>query len=180
MSHEAVARRYARAVFELAKDAGKVTEITRELLAFAEAYESSTDLRAIETLPGLTEDDRSQVIRAIGERLGASDTTVRAVTMMTQRQRLATLPEMARLVEQMGDEHLGILRADVTSAQPLPESYRTRLREKIEQATGKKVLMTFSEKPSLIAGIVTQIGDLVVDGSIRGKLTQLADSLQQP
>ena len=179
MSAEAVARRYARAVFELAKDAGQVAEVSTQLAAFADAYSASDELRAIEHTPGLTESDREAVVKAIGERVGASDLVLRTLTMMIDRQRLAALPDMVRLVEAMADDHLGVLRASVTSAQPLSDMYRSHLKQKIEGATGKKVVMTFAEDTSLIAGIVTQVGDRIVDGSIRGKLNDLAASLRQ-
>ncbi len=179
MSSEAVARRYARAIFELAREANQVSEVAKGLTAFSEAYQLSDELRALEFTPGLTPEARSQVVAAIAERIGAPDLVARSTTMLCLRQRLAALPDIARLVDEMADEHLGVIRATVRSAKPLPESYRSRLRERIESATGKKVLLTFQEDPSLIAGIVTQVGDRVVDGSLRGKLNQLAESLQQ-
>jgi F-type H+-transporting ATPase subunit delta len=179
MSNEAVAQRYARAIFELAREANSVSEVTKGLTAYAEAYEVSSEFRDVEFTPGLTEEARAAVVQAIGKQLQVDDLVLRSVTMLMQRQRLAALPNIQRLVEEMADEHLGVLRASVTSAKALPESYRSRLRQKIEAATGKKVLITFSEDSSLIAGIVTQVGDRVVDGSVRGKLNQLADSLQQ-
>lgn len=179
MSSEAVARRYARAIFELAREDNNVSDVAKGLLAFGEAYQLSDELRALEFTPGMTPEDRSQVVTAIAARIGAPELVTRSVTMLCQRQRLAALPDITRLVEEMADEHLGVIRATVTSAKPLSESYRSRLRERIESATGKKVLITFEEDPSLIAGVVTQVGDRVVDGSIRGKLNQLAESLQQ-
>ena len=179
MSQEAVARRYARAVFELAKDKGTVAEISREISAFADAYQVSSELRDLEQTPGLTDEDRRQVIEELGRRMGASETTVRAVSLLAERQRLAVLPDLVRLLDLMADEHLGLIRAHVTSARALPPDYRAKLEKKLADATGKRVLMTFEEDPALIAGVVTQVGDRVVDGSIRGRLNQLAASLGQ-
>ena len=178
MSSEAVARRYARAVFELAKEKGAVGEISREIAAFADAYLVSSELRAIEHTPGLTDQDRRAVIEEIGKRMSSSETTVRAISLLAERQRLAVLPALVRLLDLMADEHLGLVRAHVTSARALPQDYRAKLEKKIADATGKRVLMTFEEDPSLIAGVVTQVGDRVVDGSVRGRLNQLAASLR--
>ena len=176
---EMIARRYARAVFELAKESGKVGDLTRELGAFAEAYASSQDLRDVDVLPSLQAEDRRAIVEAVGARLSASDLTVRTVAMIAERQRLSLLPDLARVVDAMADDHLGVLRGTVTSAAPLDPGYRTRLKQKIEDATGKRVLLTFQEDDQLIAGIVTQIGDRVVDGSVRGKLNALAASLRE-
>jgi F-type H+-transporting ATPase subunit delta len=173
-----VARRYARAVFELAKDEGKLADVTKELGAVAEAYEASTELRALEFAPGLTDEDRIGVVSAIATKAGGSDLTVRTVGMLAERQRLAILPDLVAQLGEMADAELGVIRAQVTSAKPLSSDYRGRLKKKIEEATGRKVIVSYGEDESLIAGIVTQVGDRVVDGSLRGKLDDLAESLR--
>ncbi len=176
---EMIARRYARAVFELAKEAGKVAEVSRELNAFADAFEASTELREIDGLPSLQGSDRRAIIESLGTRLGAGQLTIRGVAMIAERQRLSLLPDLVRVVEGMADDHLGVLRGTITSAVRLDEGYRGKLKNKIEEATGKRVLLTFDEDPNLIAGIVTQVGDRVIDGSVRGRLSNLAESLRQ-
>ncbi len=176
---EMIAKRYARAIFELASEAGKVAEIARELQHFASVFEVSTEFRELDNLPGLQPDDRRAIVEAIGQRVGASDLTTRSVAMLGERLRLSLLPDLVRVFESMADEHLGLLRGTVTSAVKLDESYRDKLKRKIEQATGKRVLLTFEEDEHLIAGIVTQIGDRVIDGSIRGKLNAFAQTLRQ-
>lgn len=177
---EMIARRYAKAVFELAKEAGKVSEVTRELTAFADAYETSAEFREVDSLPSLTGDDRRKIVESLGKHIGASELTIRTVAMIADRQRLSLLPDLLQVVETMADEHLGVLRGTVTSAVALDSAYRDKLKKKIEESTGKRVLLTFEQDPRLIAGIVTQIGDRVIDGSVRGKLNQLAESLRQP
>ncbi len=179
MSSEMVARRYARAVFELAKEQKKVAEVARDFRGFAAAYEESSDFRAMAVAPNLADKDRQAIVEQIGKRLGASDTTVRTVTMLATRQRLSILPDLVRILDQLADEHRGVVRAHVRAAQPLGEGYLNKLKAKIEEATGNKVVISFEEDPSLIAGIVTQIGDRYVDGSIRGKLNRFAESLRQ-
>jgi F-type H+-transporting ATPase subunit delta len=179
MSTEAIARRYARAAFELAKDEGNVAAVAKELGHFAAAYEASAELRAVEHAPSLDDKDRGEIVAEIGRRLSASDLSVRTVTMLAQRQRMAVLPDLARLVAEMTDDHLGLLRGNVRAATKLSAAYLARLKAKIEEATGKNVELTFEEDPTLIAGVVTEIGDRVVDGSVRGKLDRLAESLRQ-
>jgi F-type H+-transporting ATPase subunit delta len=176
---EMIARRYARAAFELAKEQGKVSELSRELNAFADAYASSSEFRDIDTVPSLQGADRRAIVESLGKRLSASDLTTRTVAMIAERQRLSLLPDLVRVVEEMADDHLGVLRGTVTSATRLDEGYRGKLKRKIEETTGKKVILTFEEDENLIAGIVTQIGDRVIDGTVRGKLNQLAESIRQ-
>ncbi len=179
MSTEAVARRYARALFELARDEKSLPKVTKELTAFAEAYSASPDLRALESMPNMTDDGREAIIVALGRKLQASDLTVNTVNLLARRQRLSVLPDMVQQLDEMADEHLGILRAQVRAATRLSAAYLKRLQTKMEQSTGRRVQISFEEDPSLIAGIVTSIGDTVIDGSLRGKLNQLSASLRQ-
>jgi F-type H+-transporting ATPase subunit delta len=179
MSSEAVARRYARALFELAKEQGKVPEVTRQVGDFADAYESSTDLRELEHSPSLSDADREAIITELGSRMGAADITTRTVAMLATRQRLSVLPDLARQLDEMADDHLDIIRAQVTAANALSDSYLERLKRTIADATGKNVLLTFEQDPTLIAGIVTKIGDRIIDGSVRGRLERLADSIRR-
>jgi F-type H+-transporting ATPase subunit delta len=176
---ENIARRYARAIFELARESNSVAEVVRHLSDFATAYDASRELRELNTMPNLRPGDRRAVMVALGQRIGAGEIATRGVSLLAERQRLPLLPDLVRVLETMADEHLGTLRGSVVSATQLDEAYRAELKRTIEQATGKRVLLTFEEDPTLIAGIVTQIGDQVIDGSVRGKLNELAASLRQ-
>ena len=100
--------------------------------------------------------------------------------LLAERQRLSVLPELLRLVDEMADDHLGVVRATVRSARPLSESYKTKLKSHIESATKKRAIITYEEDPRLVAGLVTQIGDRLIDGSIRGRLDRLADTFADP
>ena len=179
MSTEAVARRYATAVFELARESEELEAVASELGEFARIYAENDDFRLAVSSPRLAEADRTMIVSEIAKRLKATSITTRTVSLLTTRQRLAILPDLVRVLNEQTDEHLGIVRAHVRGATRLSRRYLDRLQKRIEKATGKKAVLTFEEDPSLIAGVVTQIGDRVVDGSIRGKLDQLAESLRQ-
>jgi F-type H+-transporting ATPase subunit delta len=84
---------------------------------------------------------------------------------------------MVRQLEKLVDDDAGVLRAEVTSATPLNESFLAKLRTELESATGKKVVISHKQDPSLIAGIVTRIGDQVIDGSVKARLDSFRDSL---
>jgi F-type H+-transporting ATPase subunit delta len=179
MSTESVARRYAQALFELALESNELGAIRRELGAFVEVQAESAEFRAVASSPLCSDEARDRMVEELGQRLGASALVVSLVRLLGRRRRLGVLSELDRQFGELCDEHQGVLRATVRSATVLGEDYRSRLRAEIEQATGKKVVLRCEHDPTLIAGIVTQIGDRVVDGSIRGKLEQLRQSLRQ-
>jgi F-type H+-transporting ATPase subunit delta len=179
VSTEAVARRYAQALFELALQAAELERIRKDLGAFVTVQAESADFRAAASNPLCSDEARDRIVVEIGQRLGAAELCVNLVRLLGRRRRLGVLAELGRQFGELCDEHQGVLRATVRSATPLSPSYLDRLRAEMEQSTGKKVVIRCEHDPSLIAGIVTQIGDRVVDGSIRGKLDQLRQSLRQ-
>ena len=87
------------------------------------------------------------------------------------------LPALAVELARLSDVRAGVVRATVTSAAPLTEATRQKLQQQLEKRTGKKVLLEVKQDPSLIAGLVTRIGDLVIDGSARARLAELRSQL---
>jgi F-type H+-transporting ATPase subunit delta len=77
----------------------------------------------------------------------------------------------------MSDRKKGLLRAEVVAAAPLSEAYYARLQQQLEKLTGKKVVLDRREDPSLLAGVVTRIGDTVYDGSLRTRLQEIKHAL---
>lgn len=179
MSQEAVARRYARAIFDLAKEKGKLREAVDAVRAYADAYAGSAEFQALESDPMVNDDARKAVVESIGTKLNADAMVIRTVSMLAERQRLVVLPDLALLLEAMADDELGILRAEVRSARKLSDAYKAKLEKMLESETKKKVVVSYDVDENLIGGLVTQIGDRVIDGSLRGRLNQLADSLRQ-
>ncbi|MEM9696577.1 MAG: F0F1 ATP synthase subunit delta, partial [Myxococcota bacterium] len=88
MSTQTVARRYARAIFELAQEKGNLAETTRDVRSLADLYEGSTDFRELELNPAVTEADRVAVVKTIAQQLGVGEDTVRTASMLAERQRL--------------------------------------------------------------------------------------------
>jgi F-type H+-transporting ATPase subunit delta len=178
MSVEAVARRYARAFFEVAKESGSAVQIAKDLGEFAEAWSTQAELRAALDSPRIGDAAREALVKEVATRMSFGDGAVRALRLLAQRRRLAVVPELAREVSRLADEDGGVVRAHVTSASGLPTGYLDQLRAEIERSTGKKVTVTHSVDASLLAGVVTRIGDRVVDGSAKTRLRALRDAIR--
>ena len=179
MSIEAVARRYSRAIFEIGREKKQLDVIAKELQAVAELYETNEEFRSAVSSPMLSDEAREAIVEDVAKRLRATPHTVNLLRLLARRQRLAALSDMVRQLGELVDEHNGVLRATVRAATKLTPAYLDKLKAKIEASTKRKVVMTFEQDETLIAGVVTQIGDQVVDGSVRGRLDQLRESLQQ-
>ncbi len=178
MSYEAIGRRYAQAIFEIAKEGGTLSQTARELGDFGDTYRESPELRDVLDNPLVPEESRQAILLEVAQRTGAGETTQRALRVIFRARRLRGVHEIALRLARLVDEDQKILRASVTSAQPLAESYLARLRTQLEQATGSKVVLDASVDPTLIAGVVTQIGDRVVDGSLKSRLEGFARAAQ--
>jgi F-type H+-transporting ATPase subunit delta len=98
--------------------------------------------------------------------------------LLTENKRLATLPEIARLFEELKAVQEGVLEAHVTSAFTLTGEQLAGLVARLEQKFGRKVTATQSVDASLIGGVIIAVGDEVMDASVRGKLADMAATLQ--
>ncbi len=177
MSQAAIAERYARAIFELADEAGQVQPTTEQIRRFSETYAKSEELRTTLSNPVVAEASRDAILQDIGVRLAASPLAINAVRLLSQRGRLAALPDVTAMLARLADEKAGVLRATVTSARPLSEDYYRTLAAELEKRTSRKILVERREDPALIAGVVTRIGDHTIDGSLRGRLAVLERQL---
>jgi F-type H+-transporting ATPase subunit delta len=177
MSRTAVAERYARAILELADEAGQVSQVSSQVKAAAAVYLENAELRAILSNPSVTHAARDALLKELGARLGLGKVALDSVRLMAQKGRLSTLPDVAQVLEQLADQKAGVLRAIVTSARPLTEELYQKLAAELEKRTSRKVLLERREDPSLIAGAVTRIGDHTIDGSLKGRLAALERQL---
>jgi F-type H+-transporting ATPase subunit delta len=173
MSESAVADRYARAIFEIGVETGELDRLVTQIGSFADAYAKSPDLRAILDNPLVREEQREAVLVELVSRLGLGEIAKSSVRLLARRKKLRALPWVARRLGVLSDERAGVVRARVTSARALPEPFYAALVKKLEKATGKQIVLEKLHDPALIAGVVTQIGDNTIDGSLRGRLNDL-------
>lgn len=170
MSYDAIGRRYARAIFEIGKEEGNVSALAEQLRSFAETYKASTELMTVLENPMVTDEARSAIVLEIAQRVGAAQTAQRALKLITRQRRLRAISDISRHLDRLVDEDAKVVRAEVLSAGPLGDAFLSKLRAELERATGNKVVLEHKVDPALIGGVVTRIGDRVVDGSLRSRL----------
>jgi F-type H+-transporting ATPase subunit delta len=173
-----LAKRYARAILELATEQKQVERVTKELSEFAAMWTGSTELRNLFANPKFGAEMKKQALTELTSRAGLSPLTRNSVLYIADRGRISYLPEIADALIGASERASGSLRAEVTSAAPLPDNYYGQLQRALEQATGRKVTIEKKTDASLIAGVVTRVGDQVYDGSVRTRLAELKDSLK--
>ena len=92
---------------------------------------------------------------------------------MIDHRRVHQLKSIIEAFENLADERLGFVRADVSSAQALPEAQRAALEVQLSRLAGKKTRLRYSTDPALVGGVVAKVGSTVYDGSVRGQLERL-------
>lgn len=168
-----VARRYARALLAIGKDQQKDDVLAAEFERLAEVYENSPDLQVVLANPVFSATQRQNVLNSIAARLVLSKTTQDAARLLLARGRMPQLPGIARALREMVDEQAGRVRARLISAKPLDKGTEVRIRAALGRSTGKSVVLDTKEDPSLLAGIVAQVGDVVYDGSLSAQIQAL-------
>lgn len=170
-----IARPYAQAVFELAKDKGQLAQWS-EMLRFVAQVWGNDRVQAALANPKFTKDDIERLLLGIcGERL---DGVARNLLMILVRNdRLPALPHIVGLFEQLRERYENIVEASVDSAFPLSDQQLASLVASLERHTGRKVQATVAVAPELIGGVTVKIGDDVWDGSVRGQLNNMATAL---
>ena len=167
---------YADAMFEVARAEGTVTEVEDELFRFARALDSSDELREALTDPHIPASRRQQIVEdLLGPR--ATSTTTALVSMVVGLGRGRDLPTIIEaLVRKSAASHNKAV-AEVRSTVALTPEQRTRLAAAIEKATGKSVEVKVIIDPSVLGGVITTVGDTVIDGSVRTRLEQLKNAI---
>ena len=167
---------YAEALFAVARAEGTLGEVEDELFRFSQTLQGNDELRKALTDAGIPAARRQQIVEDL---LGgkASPTTVALVSMVVGTGRARELPNIIMRLVEMSAAEANKEVAEVRSAVPLTDDQRDRLTKALEDATGKQVEVKVVVDPSVLGGIVAQVGDTVIDGSVRRRLDQLKNAL---
>jgi F-type H+-transporting ATPase subunit delta len=174
-----IARRYAKALFSLAVDSGRVEDWAKGLEALREAVESSPDLRDVLSNPVYSREQRRLVVAKLATALAFEEQPANLLYLLGDRNRLAYLAAVVETFRGLADQHLGRVRARVTSAVKLDEAAAQAIADKLSQATKAKVLLDRAVDPALLGGVVAEVGSFVYDGSVRAQLEDLRKQLKQ-
>ena len=172
----AVAQRmYARALFQAAREEGKLDQVASELQQLAAALAEVPQLRAFLRNPQIDPPEKAAVLEQLVE--GASDLTRNFVRLVAERGRAAEIATVSAELDALVDKEQNRLAVELTTAYELSDEEARSIVERIEQASGRKVEATRSVDPSLVGGIVLRIGSFRADGSVRGRLERLRQEL---
>jgi len=169
------ARPYAKAAFEIARDSKQYDQWSERLMFLATSVQDETLAAALDA-PGLTHQARADLIEKIaGDQL--DDGGRNFVRLLAENNRLSMLPDIADIYEVLKSEAEGEIEAHVTSAFELEDNQRDRIAAALAKRLDRKVKIVSTIDSELIGGAIIRAGDLVIDGSLKGRLNKLSQSL---
>lgn len=172
----AAARRYAQAVYDLAKQSGKLDEWKKDLATLNTLFGSEQGVAALED-PKLTDEARTKILDNVFVSQKLDPLVVNFLRLLVDRRRLGLLPRIVEIYGEMYNKEKGIIIAEVTTAIPLDDAHQKRVADQLARITGKQVQLSTKVDPGILGGIVTRIGDELIDASVASRLAALAEKL---
>lgn len=174
-----IARRYAKALFGLAVEKGRVEAWANALLSLKEAAVGSPDLADVLSNPVYSKDQRRAIVEKLAAALSLEQEPASLLFLLGDRNRLSYLAAVVDTFQGLADQHLGRVRARVTSAVKLEDGAAQAIADTLSKATQAKVLLDRVVDPAILGGVVAEVGSLVYDGSVRTQLEDLRNQLKQ-
>ena len=173
MPRSNIARRYAQGIFQLAKEPD--LDSWRQELAQLEALLQDDVLRAAFANPSVTTPRRMELAQRLAPELRRE--TQNLLRLLIEHRRTSEMPAIRREFKRMGDGAEGIVNVALTTAIDLSDAEQQRYERALADRLGKKVRMDYRHDPGLVAGATIQIGDRLIDGSVRTQLDRLRQRL---
>ena len=179
MKNLKVARRYARALLMIGKEDGNAETYREELAGFAGLMSQEEALEQAICNPLYAVSGRKKALEAVIEKVDVSKIMGSFLLLLFDKGRFGYLHAINDFYQELADELKGVLRASLVSATELSSETVEKIRTTLSTRTGKDIILEVDQDPGLIGGIVSRIGDLVLDGSIKTQLLNMRKSLKR-
>lgn len=176
-SRERTARRYAKALYDVAREAGAAEAIGQEMEQVVAVCADDAAARGVLTRPWIKPADRRAVAGAIARKVGARKLVQDFAGLVAERGRADHLPEIVAAYQTLVDTELGRARAQVRTAVALTDGEKRELSGKLERALGKRIILEEQVDATLLGGFIAQVGSLIFDGSLDGQLARMRQRL---
>jgi F-type H+-transporting ATPase subunit delta len=174
-----VAGRYALALFELAKEEQALDQVPGDLDRFGQALATSNDLTRLVKSPVFSAGEQSRALDAVLDTLKIGGLTKNFLLLVARNRRLFAVPAMVSAFRAMLARERGETSASVTAAAKLTETQVTALKQALQAALGKEVLLEERVDPTLLGGLVVKVGSRMIDTSLRTRLNSLKVAMKE-
>jgi len=168
---EEIASVYARSLFEVAKEQGKLDDIREQLGQFADALAETRELQTFFFSPYFSTPEKEGGLDRLVE--GADPIVLNFLRLLIENHRMPVLFRVRRSYDDLWEEENKLLPVEVTSAVELDEQTVRQIGDRIGEQTGRRVDLSSRVEPDILGGIVVRVGNTVLDASIRNRLERL-------
>ncbi len=174
-----IAERYARAVFELAREGKSIKALEADIAALEAALGDSTDLVSLISSPLHTRAQQRLAVSALAEKMALSDIMKNALALKASKRRLNVLPQFLAALRRLAAEEKGEVTAEVTAARALTKAQQQKLAKALKASVGKNVNIDLAVDESLIGGLVVKVGSKMIDTTIASRLSNLQNAMKE-
>ena len=175
-----MAGRYAQALFDLAKESKSTDKIGADLDTFSRMIGESADMRRFLRSPAFSAEDQTNAIVALLNKAGIAGTAANFLKLVAQKRRLFALEDMIRDYRKLNDCEKGLAQAEVTVAEPLKDAHVLALKDALASVAGTSdVNVTIKVDPSIIGGMIVQLGSRMIDSSLKTKLNMIRTRMKE-
>jgi F-type H+-transporting ATPase subunit delta len=174
-----LASRYAKAVYELAVDNRTQDKVFNDLRSLSEAFSKDQDIMEFLATPLVTAEQRVAVIEKAIAGNGVSKEVTDLLLLLARKDRLSVFNDIVHAFEAEADSANGVARGVVRSSIALEPNERTRLEAAVEQVLKKKVILKYTVDPSVIGGLIAQVGSYTFDDTISSHLRRMNEELKR-
>ncbi len=173
-----VAKKYAKALFEISLENKSQDKIFSDLRSLVDALASDSSINEFFSAHFVNSDTKVQIIeKSLGGKLDPS--LVDVLKLMATKGRLNLIRDLSSAYEKLVDDSHGVTRGSVRSAKLLSAEARQKIEQKVAEVTKKKVILNFKEDPKLLAGMVAQVDGWTFDDSLETHLTHMGEDLNR-
>jgi F-type H+-transporting ATPase subunit delta len=174
-----IAARYAKAIFELAKEAKTLPALENDLNALEATLEENAEFGDLVSSPVYRRQDQAAAVAAIAKKMALSALVTNTLGLLANKRRLFVLPALIPAVKEMIADENGEVTAEITAAKALTKAQSDKLAKALKASVGKDVNINVAVDESLIGGLIVQVGSRMIDTSIRSKLSNLQNSMKE-
>jgi F-type H+-transporting ATPase subunit delta len=172
---EEIARVYARSLFEVAQEHGKLDEVREQLGQFADALQDNRELQVFFFSPYFSTEEKKE---GLGKLLdGADEAVLNFLELLVEKHRTPAIFRIRNAFETLWEHENKLLPVEITSAIELDDEIARRIGDQIGEQTGQRVELTKTVDPDIIGGLVLRVGNSILDASIRNRLDNLRKSV---
>jgi len=173
-----LAKRYAKALFQVGKEENALDDFSTALSEMVQVYAEVPEVGDVLTNPIYPQDVREKVMSHLVEAMKTPALMANFFNLLVQKRRAGVLPDIAEVFRALVDDERNMCQGTVISATDISSELNDKIKATLEKITGKQVVVKNEVDPAIIGGIIARVGDLVMDGSIKTQLKGLEESIK--